>query len=67
MDDDDPLPTNTKIIMNLEGESLPLTPNPLIAIAISVFVPQTGSVGGFSVTPSRQVQVTANYKGLYAF
>ena len=67
MDDDDPLPTDIKRNNRIGGESLPLTPNPLIAIAISVFVPQPGYVGGFSVTPSRLVQVTANYEGLYAF
>ena len=38
---------------NYEGESLPLTTNPLFRTAFSGFVPPPGCPGGFSVTPSK--------------
>ena len=80
MDDDDPLPITTPIINNIEGESLPLAPNPLLAIAVSVFVPQPrlvanfvccssmqpGYVGGFSTTLSKKFRTDAVIDKHYA-
>ena len=66
MDDDDPLPITTPIINNIEGESLPLAPNPLLAIAVSVFVPQPGYACGFSTTPSEIFRTTAAIDRHYA-
>ena len=65
-DDDDPLPTINPIIINLEGESLPLAPNPLVSIAFSVFVPQPGYTCGFSATPSKIFRITAAIDKHYA-